>query len=176
MGYLSYSHPILTKSTAPVRHEECNQTRPKRNLGSQVTRMYSQKMPNKNRQIVPTIISYFSGAQREIRERRADGIPFLDSNEKNYMHRVYDLRSPGGGYGKSSQIPAMFYTIQTVNFVGLITAGLATGLGVMGKFSLQIPWSQEYIVLDQIGLGIISVTTSIMVLTAAFALWRIPVR
>jgi hypothetical protein len=180
IGYLSYNQPFLTKSTALVRHEECNQTRQKKIIGLQVTRLNSQNIPHKNRQILPSIISYFSGAQREIRERRADGISLLHSNEKNYMHKVYCLRNPGGGYGKSSQIPAMFYTVQTANFVGLITVALATFRGVMGNFSLQIPWSKfgagEFMVLDQIGLGLIAVTTSIMVLGPAFALWRFPVR
>ena len=141
----------------------------------QGTRLYSQNMPNKNRQIIPAILSYFSGAQREIRERRTDGIPLHGPNERNYMHMVYSLRSPGGGYGKSSPIPSMFYTIQSVNLAGLILATISTGLRATGKLSLQLPWSDQ-IVLDQIGIGIICFTSSIMVLSAAFALWRFPIR
>ena len=176
MSHLCYSHPNITKSNAPVIHKECNQTKQKSILDRHVIRMYSQNNPNKNRQILPTIISYFSSAQREIRERRADCIPLFDENEKNYIHRVYSLRAPGGGYGKYSPILSMLYTVQTVNLMGLITAGLATGFGMMGKISVQIPWNQDSMVLDQIALGIISVTTSLMVFTFVFALWRFPVR
>ena len=174
-SYMSYNQSIILKSIAPVSHEECNKTRKERNHVYQGTRLYSQNMPNKNRQIIPAILSYFSGAQREIRERRTDGIPLHGPKERNYMHMVYSLRSPGGGYGKSSPIPSMFYTIQSVNLVGLISAAIATGLGVTGNLSLQIPWS-DHIVLDQIGIGTICFTSSIMLLGFAFALWRFPIR
>ena len=143
----------------------------------QKIRFLSEKIRQKEHRTVPSIWSYFSSAQRDIRERRADGLPLPDTTQRQSLHRVYSLGSPGEGGTKLSKFRAAFYTLQTFNLSVLLGSALSCAYLLTGSLpSLPITWSEDCVICNQIALGLGGIIMSIYLFGSMFMLWRFPIR
>ena len=140
----------------------------------QVVRRLSQTPPEK-RITNPSIWSYFSSSQKELRERRRDGMPLPEATQKQDVLRVFTLRTPASTKGFLT-FTTFFHSIQVILLSSLIASAKVIGTVMTGNIaSLPIPWS-ECLVCDQIGIGLASITTSGIMYGLAFILWRFPIR
>ena len=170
----------LGNSAFPLLHMEFNKTPMIKCINQQVLRLFSRKlsaldMPHQENRKVPSIWSYFSRAQRDIRERRADGIPVPDPTQRQSTNLVYSLRNPGSGESKTTELRSGLYTLQTLNLTIALTSVWACAAIFSGQ-PLPIPWSEECLICDQIGIGLLGAMTSIMYFGSMFVLWRFPIR
>ena len=145
-----------------------------------VQRLHSQTQPPTNRGLVASIMSYFSGSQREARERKTDGIPLPEPGKRNYIHNVYTFGNLSGTKEKRLFSPFTFNALQTANLLGLVGVVGTCGKALIGNFKWDIfnglIRSEEYAILDQIGLGLVFVVSSLMYTGFSFFLYRVPIR
>ena len=134
---------------------------------------YSQKPPN-GRNVVPSILSYFSSNQREARERRTDGITSL---AKTPTHSIYSLLNSPGGQKKSYLVKNIFHVAQILNLsliVGFSSLSTKYFMGIL-DLSSMIQWSEDPIQ-DYIGIGIIATLTPFIWAHMLLMMSRIPIR
>lgn len=141
-------------------------------LIAQPIRCYSQNSSSNSRKPLPSILSYFSSAQRERRERRNDGIAMQEPSQRNNVNCVYSLTSSSN---KNSNLSWLFYTCQTINLSLALALLSATVSGSLSNVYAHIPWG-EYAILDEIGLGLMAIINSGFILGYSYLLWRIPIR
>ena len=155
-----------TESTSLLRTSCCKQK----------VRFLSEKVRQNEHRTVPSIWSYFSSAQRDIRERRADGLPLPDTTQKQSLHRVYSLGSPGEGGTKLSEFRAAFYTLQIFNLSVLLGSSLSCGYLLTGSLPSFHILSEDCVICNQIALGLGGIMMSIYLFGSMFMLWRFPIR
>ena len=143
----------------------------KKRLIAQPIRHYSQNSSSNSRKPLPSILSYFSSAQREKRERRNDGIAMQEPSQRHNVQCVYSLTSSSS----NSNLSWLFYTCQTLNLSGALALLSATVSGRLSNVYAHIPWG-EYAILDEIGLGLMAIINSGIILGYSYMLWRIPIR
>ena len=147
-------------------------TNHKKRLITQPIRYYSQKSSANSHKQLPSILSYFSSAQRERRERRNDGIAMQEPSQRNNVHCVYSLTSSSN---KNSNLSWAFYTCQTINLSGALALLSAAVSGRLSNLYAQIPWG-EHAIMDDIGLGLMAIINSGIILGYSYLLWRVPIR
>ena len=137
---------------------------------------YSQKIPKSRPEVIPSIFSYFTRAQREARERRTDGITSIANTPVHNVYSLINSSTPAAFTGsRKNPIRQMFYGAQIANF-SLLSGATITGISALtGNFNITIPWS-ENITLDYIGLGMIAALTPLFLGSLWFLLLRIPIR
>ena len=147
-------------------------TNHKKRLIAQPIRHYSQNSSSNSRKPMPSVLSYFSSAQRERRERRNDGIAMQEPSQRNNVHCVYSLTSSSN---KNSNLSWLFYTCQTINLSGALALLSATVSGGLSNVYAQIPWGENAI-MDEIGLGLMAIINCGIILGYSYLLWRVPIR
>ena len=147
-------------------------TNHKKRLIAQPIRQYSQNSSSNSRKPLPSILSYFSSAQRERRERLNDGIAMQEPSQRNNIHCVYSLTSSSN---KNSNLSWLFYTCQTINLSGALALLSAAVSGRLSSVYAEIPWG-EHVIMDEIGLGLMAIINSAFILGYSYILWRIPIR
>ena len=144
----------------------------KTRLIAQPIRHYSQNSSSNSPKPMSSVLSYFSSAQRERRERRNDGIAMQEPSQRNNVHCVYSLTSSSN---KNANLSWLFYTCQTINLSGALTLLSATVSGGLSNVYAQIPWGENAI-MDEIGLGLMAIINCGIILGYSYLLWRVPIR
>lgn len=165
-------NPITLKGSNMIPLLMPGTTNHKKRLITEPIRYYSQKSSSNSHKPLPSILSYFSSAQREGRERRNDGIAMQEPSQRNNVHCVYSLTSSSN---KNSNLSWLFYTCQTMNLSGALALFAAVVSGRLPNVYAHIPWG-EYVIMDEIGLGLMAIINSGIILGYSYILWRIPIR
>jgi len=137
---------------------------------------YSQKIPKSRPEVIPSIFSYFTRAQREARERRTDGITSIANTPVHNVYSLINSTTPAGFTGsRKNPLRQMFYCAQIANF-SIVSGATVAGISALtGNFNITIPWS-ENITLDHIGIGMLAALTPIILGSLWLLLLRIPIR